>query len=143
MSDFTEILNLNKKTNAAMEIIQKSNREKFQREIENNENLKALVNYNEEISSYNRELVSLNEKILSKINSLDDTLLFLSNALDKNAYVEKTLGQEHNALLLELITIIESKDKTKLQTFMSGLAGPVSVGLAIEYLKIKLGLTGK
>lgn len=124
-----------------MKVVAEVNEEKYQREVENNENLKALVNYNEEISSYNRELVSLNEKILNKINSLDDTLLFLNNAFDKKACFDKALGQEHNALLLELILIIESKDPTKLQTFMSGVATPIGVGLIVEYLKMKLGLT--
>lgn len=125
-----------------LEIVNKSNQEKHEREVENNENLKSLVDYNHEISNYNKELVSLNEKILNKINSLDDTLLFLNNAFDKKAYSDKTLAQEHNALLLELITIIESQDPTKLQQFMSGVAAPVGVGLIVEYFKMKLGLTG-
>ncbi|MEG2412584.1 MAG: hypothetical protein RSA29_17090 [Clostridium sp.] len=118
------------------------NQEKYEREVENNESLKSLVDYNHEISNYNKELVSLNEKILNKINSLDDTLLFLNNVFDKKAYSDKTLAQGHNALLLELITIIESQDPTKLQQFMSGVAAPVGVGLIVEYFKMKLGLTG-
>ena len=35
---------------------------------EQNDSLKTLVKYNEDISRYNKELVSLNEKILNKIN---------------------------------------------------------------------------
>jgi len=53
---------------------------------------KTLFNYNEEIRSYNKELISLNEKILNKINSLDDTLLFFNNAFDKKAYSDKILA---------------------------------------------------
>lgn len=118
------------------------NQEKHQREVENNESLKSLVEYNYEISNYNKELVSLNEKILNKINSLDDALLFLNKAFDKKSYSDKTLAQEHNALLLELILIIESKDSSKLKQFLSGIAAPVGVGLVVEYLKMQLGLSG-
>lgn len=130
---------INKK---ALESIGEANRERYQREVENNESLKAIVAYNDDISKYNRELVSLNEKILNKINSLDDTLLFLNKAFDKKSYSDKTLAQEHNALLLELITIIESKDPTKLQQFMGGIGAPIGVALTVEYLKMKLGLVG-
>lgn len=123
------------------DILVKHNKEKNKREVENNENLKALVQYNEDISNYNKQLVSLNEKILNKINSLDDTLLFLNEAFANKTEIDKEQGQSYNALLLELITIIDSKDGGKLKQFTNGLAAPVLAGLVVEYLKLKLGLS--
>lgn len=119
----------------------KSSQEKYQREIENNEYLKALVEHNEDISNYNRELVDLNRKILNKVNSLDDTLLFLNEAFVNKTEIDKEQGQSHNALLLELITIMDSKDGEKLKKFTNTLAAPVIAGLIVEYLKLKLGLS--
>jgi hypothetical protein len=119
----------------------RSNREKYEREVENNEYLKALVAHNEDISNYNRELVELNRKILNKINSLDDTLLFLNEAFVNKTEIDKEQGQSHNALLLELITIMDSKDGEKLKQFTNTLAAPVIAGLIVEYLKLKLGLS--
>lgn len=121
--------------------LQKANQEKYQREIENNEYLKSLVEHNEDISNYNRELVDLNRKILNKINSLDDTLLFLNEAFTNKSEIDKEQGQSYNSLLLELITIIDSKDGGKLKQFTNGLAAPVIAGLIVEYLKLKLGLS--
>lgn len=121
--------------------LNKSSQEKYQREVENNESLKALVQYNEEITNYNKELVNLNSKILNKINSLDDTLLFLNKAFTNKTEIDKEQGQSHNALLLELITIIDSNDEGKLKQFTSGIAAPVVAGLIVEYFKMKLGLS--
>lgn len=123
-----------------LENITKANLEKYRREVENNESLKALVEHNEDISRYNRELVSLNEKILSKINSLDDTLTFLNVALSEKANKDNENSEKQLTLLLELITIIENKDSSKLEAFMSNVGAPVAVGLLIEALKIKFGL---
>lgn len=116
------------------------NIQKQLRETENNESLKSIANYNKEILNHNKELVSLNEKILKKINSLDDTLLFLNNAFIDKSNMDKENNQNHNALLLELINIIDSKDEGKLNQFINGIAAPVGAGLIVEYLKIKLGL---
>lgn len=127
--------------NTQVDKLREINQEKYEREIENNENLKALVEHNEEISNYNRELVELNRKILNKINSLDDTLLFLNEAFVNKTEIDKEQGQSHNALLLELITIMDSKDGEKLKQFTNTLAAPVIAGLIVEYLKLKLGLS--
>jgi hypothetical protein len=102
-------------------------------ETENNENLKVIVNYN-------TQLVSLNEKILKKINSLDDTLLFLNKVFIDKSKVDKETSQSHNALLVELIQIIDSKDADRLNKFTNGIAAPVIAGLIVEYLKMKLGI---
>lgn len=125
---------------ALNEILRKNTREKHRREVENNESLKALVEHNEDISRYNRELVSLNEKILNKINLLDDTLTFLNGALSDKFNKDNENSEKQLTLLLELITIIENKDSSKLETFMSNVGAPVAVGLLIEALKIKFGL---
>lgn len=114
--------------------------EKNQREVENNESLKAIVAYNEDISRYNRELVSLNEKILNKINSLDDTLTFLNETFSNKSTNDVKHSEQQLSLLLELITIIENKDSSKLETFMNNIGAPVGVGLFIEALKFQLGL---
>lgn len=107
---------------------------------EQNDSLKILVKYNEDISRYNKELVSLNEKILNKINSLDDTLTFLNGAFSDKAKKDNKNSEQQLSLLLELITIIEDKDSSKLETFMSNIGAPVAVGLLIEVLKVKFGL---
>ena len=107
---------------------------------EQNDSLKLLVKHNEEISKYNKELVSLNEKILNKINSLDDTLTFLNGAFSDKAKKDNKNSEQQLSLLLELITIIESKDSSKLELFMSNIGAPVAVGLVVEALKIKFGL---
>jgi len=122
------------------ESINEENMKKNKREVENNESLKAIVAYNEDISRYNRELVSLNEKILNKINSLDDTLTFLNGAFSDKAKKDNKNSEQQLGLLLELITIIESKDSSKLETFMNNIGAPVAVGLLVEALKIKFGL---
>jgi len=131
----------NSSMNEAQEDLMRINQEKYEREVENNENLKSLVDYNLEISNYNRKLVSLNEKILNKINSLDDTLLFLNDAFINKAEMDEEQIKANNALLLELITIIDSNDAGKLKQFTSGLAAPVISGLVVEYFKMKLGLS--
>lgn len=113
------------------ENVQSQLEEKRTREIENNESLKRIVNCNQ-------ELVSYNEKILKKINSLDDTLLFLNKSFLDKSKDDLENNKIQNALLLELITIIDSKDESKLNKFISNLAVPVSVGLIVEYLKLKL-----
>lgn len=107
---------------------------------EQNESLKTLVKYNEDISRYNKELVSLNEKILNKINSLDDTLTFLNGAFSDKTKKDNKNSEQQLSLLLELITIIESKDSSKLELFMSNVGAPVAVGLIVEALKVKFGL---
>lgn len=114
--------------------IDKINKEKQQREIENNENLKS-------VAEYNKELVYLNNKILNRMNSLNDTLLLFSNAMDINM---KNAGDDlkhNNELLLEMIEIINSKDEKKLSNFLLRIGGAVGLELAISYLKMKLGLT--
>ncbi|MGN0026956.1 MAG: hypothetical protein ACI33I_08145 [Clostridium sp.] len=107
---------------------------------EQNNSLKALVKYNEDISRYNEKLVSLNEKILNKINSLDDTLTFLNEAFSNKAKKDNKNSEQQLSLLLQLITIIESRDSSKLETFMSNIGAPLAVGLLVEALKIKFGL---
>lgn len=136
--DVSEISN---KMQDLRDSVSEINMGQYQREIENNESLKSIVRYNEEISEYNRELVNLNNKILNKINSLDDTLLFLNKAFMDKADLDKKQNNEHNALLLELITIIDSKDEGKLKQFINGIAAPVGAGLIVEYFKMKLGLS--
>lgn len=123
------------------EAIRKEKQEQYEREVENNENLKNLVEYNNEIAQYNKELVKLNEKILTKVNSLDDTLFFLFQSFKDKYESDGKLGQEHNALLLELITIIDSKDKGKITEFFDKVPVPLGVGLLVEYFKMKLGLS--
>lgn len=122
------------------ESINRANREKNQREVENNESLKAIVAHNKDISRYNRELVSLNEKILNKINSLDNTLTFLNEAFSNKSKSDGKHSEQQLSLLLELITIIENKDSSKLETFMNSIGAPVAVGLLVEALKVKFGL---
>ena len=117
-----------------MDELHKSSQERLTREIENNESLKKIVDYN-------GELVSLNNKILKKINSLDDTLTFLNSVFnDKNKF-DKRKSVEQTALLLDLVNIIDEKDNNKLEKFMSDVGAPLGVGLLIEYLKMKLGLS--
>lgn len=134
------IPDVNNKLNNMMEALNHVEVEKHRREIENNKSLKALVEYNEDISRYNKELVSLNEKILNKINSLDDTLTFLNVALSEKADKDNENSDKQLTLLVELITIIENRDSGKLETFMNNVGAPVGVGLLIEALKIKFGL---
>ena len=135
------ILDYNKKLEEYAEAARKENQERYEREVENNENLKNLVGYNNEIAQYNKELVRLNEKILTKVNSLDDTLFFLFQSFKDKYDSDQKLGQEHNALLLELITIIESKDKGKITEFFDKVPVPLGVGLLVEYFKMRLGLS--
>ena len=124
----------------SLESIHQANAEKHRREVENNESLKAIVEHNEDISRYNKELVSLNEKILNKINSLDDTLTFLNGVFSDKANKDNENSDKQLTLLVELITIIEDRDSSKLETFMSNVGAPVGVGLLVEALKIKFGL---
>ncbi|KYN78124.1 hypothetical protein A0J52_02250 [Clostridium sporogenes] len=126
---------------ATLKEITEISRAKNKRELENNNNLKAIVQHNENISNYNKELVSLNEKILNKINSLDDTLILLNNTFNNKVDIDKEQAQEQTALLLELIAILDSKDKDKIKKFMENVSAPVGVGLIVEYLKIKLGIS--
>lgn len=135
-----EVPDINGRLKEAMESINQIEVEKHRREVENNKSLKALVEYNEDISRYNKELVSLNEKILNKINSLDDTLTFLNGALSKKATQDSEYANKQLILLTELIDIIENKDSNKLETFMNNIGAPVATGLLVEYLKIKFGL---
>lgn len=117
------------------------NDEKYEREVENNENLKKIVDYNSEITEYNKQLVDLNKSILTKINSVNISLDFILEAIKESTQVAKEEKIEHNALLLELITIMESKDKNKITKFLGGLTGNVAAGLTVEYLKYKLGIS--
>jgi len=100
-----------------------------------------LVDYNSEITEYNRQLVTLNESILRKINFVNTSLDFVIEAIVENTEITKKDGIEHNALLLELITIMESKDKDKIKEFLGGLTGNVAAGVMVEYLKFKLGIS--
>lgn len=131
----------NAKIKESMEAIARINREKNERELENNNSLKTIVQYNQDIANYNKELVNLNEKILKKINSLDDTLIFLNNAFNNKSGMDKEQAQQQTALLLELITILDSRDEKKIKKFMDNVSVPVGVGLIVEYLKIKLGIS--
>lgn len=124
-----------------LEDLTKSSQEKHEREVENNKSLKVLVQHNQDISNYNRELVSLNEKILNKINSLDDTLLLFNKAFNDGVERSESELKANNALLLELITIIESKDEKKLLQFIGGMSGTIGIELLISYFKMRLGLT--
>ena len=135
-----EIPDINTMLEDSIESIYHVKSETLRREIENNESLKALVDYNEDISRYNKELVSLNEKILNKINSLDDTLTFLNRAFSNKVDKDNDNSDKQLTLLVELITIIEDKDSSKLELFMTNVGAPLGVGLLIEALKIKFGL---
>lgn len=117
------------------------NQEKYIREVENNESLKSIVAYNEEILNRNKELVSLNNKILTKINSLDSTLSFLNSSFSEKRQEDKDNNVIVNAKLLELITLIEDNDKSKLAEFFCGLTGDVAAGLITAFLQMKLGLS--
>lgn len=108
---------------------------------EQNDSLKTLVKYNEDISRYNRDLVSLNEKILNKINSLDDTLIFLNEAFSDKTRNDEEYFKQHMTLLLELTKIIEDKDSNKLQAFVNNLGAPVLVEVIIMFFKLKFGIT--
>ncbi|NFH48845.1 hypothetical protein FC976_16860 [Clostridium sporogenes] len=130
-----------RKTEEAQKEIEESNRQEYERKVQNNENLKKLVDYNSEITEYNRQLVTLNESILRKINFVNTSLDFVIEAIVENTEITKKDGIEHNALLLELITIMESKDKSKIKEFLGGLTGNVAVGVMVEYLKFKLGIS--
>lgn len=123
------------------EDVARHNREKNRREVENNESLKSIVEYNEEIVKRNKELVSLNERILKKINSLDDTLLFLNESFNEKRKEDKDSNNMINAQLLDLITIIDSGDKNKVSEFLSGLGGNIAAGLIVAYFQMKLGLS--
>lgn len=105
------------------------------------EYLKTLVELNGNISDYNRQLVSLNERILKKINTLDDTLEFINNTLTDKAENDKAQSNTRNALLLELITIMDSKDEGKLQKFFKDVPVSMGVSLLTQYLIYKLGLS--
>ncbi|EJE7236753.1 hypothetical protein FC820_10600 [Clostridium sporogenes] len=135
------LLDANKELEKTLSEVSKSSKEKCEREIQNNENLKKLVDYNSEITEYNRQLVTLNESILRKINFVNTSLDFVIEAIVENTEITKKDGIEHNALLLELITIMESKDKDKIKEFLGGLTGNVAAGVMVEYLKFKLGIS--
>lgn len=107
---------------------------------EQNNYLRDLVKYNEDISRYNKELVGLNEKILNKINSLDETLTFLNTAFANKSENDDKSSEKQLSLLVQLMDIIENKDSSKLEKFMSNFGAPATVGLLIEVLKIKFGL---
>ncbi|MCW6124223.1 hypothetical protein [Clostridium sporogenes] len=130
-----------RKIEEAQKEIEESNRQEYERKVQNNENLKKLVDYNSEITEYNRQLVTLNESILRKINFVNTSLDFVIEAIVENTEITKKDGIEHNALLLELITIMESKDKGKIKEFLGGLTGNVAAGVMVEYLKFKLGIS--
>jgi len=119
----------------------KSSQEKHEREVENNKSLKALVQHNQDISNYNRELISLNKKILNKINSLDDTLLLFNKVFNDGVERSERELKANNALLLELITIIDYKDEKRLLQFIGGMSGTIGIELLISYFKMRLGLT--
>lgn len=86
-------------------------------------------------------MVSLNESILKKINVINDSIEVIIESVKENTDNLKQSSIEHNALLLELINIMESKDNSnKLTEFLSGLSGNVAAGLIVEYLKMKLSL---
>lgn len=122
-------------------IIDEANRERYQREVENNESLKSIVEYNEKIANYNETLISFNEKILNKLNSLDNTLLFLNGSFSKKMIEDKDFDIEIKANLLELIKIMDSKDSNKVGNFLSGLGGDVAAGLIVAYFQMKFGIS--
>ena len=131
-SDFTRI----------QEEIQRAKDEERKRNIENNENLKALVNYNQQLVDYNRQLVSLNENVLRKINIVSDAMENIIKNIGEGNRSIKELNDEQTKLLLELINILESKEnKGKLGDFLKQFTGNVAAGLIIAYLQLKLGLS--
>ncbi|GAA0061721.1 hypothetical protein [Clostridium sp. CTA-1] len=130
-----------RKTEEAQKVIQEINRQEYERKVQNNENIKKLVDYNSEITEYNRQLVALNESILRKINFVNTSLDFIIEAIVENTEITKKDGIEHNALLLELITIMESKDENKIKNFFEALTGNVAAGVMVEYIKFKLGIS--
>lgn len=136
--DFSRIHNVNTNMSPKIPIVKNPLVELAE---EQNDSLKALVKYNEDISRYNRELVSLNEKILNKINSLDDTLIFLNGAFSDKTRNDEENFKQHMALLLELTKIIEDKDSSKLQSFVNNLGAPVLVEVLIMFFKMKFGIT--
>ncbi|NOW92509.1 putative nuclease with TOPRIM domain [Clostridium beijerinckii] len=112
---------------------------KYRKEITTQ--LNKIIKYNSQISDYNQELVYLSNKLLNKVNSLDDTLLLLNSSFNNAS--EKTDEQlmQNNSLLLQLITLIEEKDEKKISDFMCKLTGTVGIELVVSYFKMKLGLT--
>lgn len=124
------------------EEIAKQKEEEIKRQIENNENLRNLVLYNQKLVDYNHQLVNLNEEILRKINIISNTMEDLSENIGESTNVAKEFNEEQTKLLLQLINIMESKDeRSKLGDFLKGLTGDVAAGLIIGYLQYKLGLS--
>lgn len=62
---------------------------KENREVQNNENLTKLVDYNSEITEYNKQLVDLNKSILTKINSVNTSLDFILKSIKENTQITK------------------------------------------------------
>ena len=79
--------------------------------------------------------------ITKKINTLDDTLEFINNTLNEKAESDIAQSNTRNALLLELITIMDSKDEGKLQKFFKDVPVSMGVSLLTQYLIYKLGLS--
>lgn len=132
---------ISRSTNENNAKVKEESMKKREREIENNQNLKSIVDYNKEITDYNRELVSLNKSILTKINTVNATLDNIINSVNENTKISKEDSIQHNALLLELITIMEGKEKGKFVEFLEGLSGNVATGLIAGYLKHIMGVS--
>ncbi|AJH02110.1 hypothetical protein LF65_05602 [Clostridium beijerinckii] len=119
----------------------KEKNDKFLEDIQDKQFKESIQKNLKDIVRHNTELVSLNNKILNKINSLDDTLLLFNKAFNVSSSNTEEELKANNALLLELITIIDSKDDKKLATFIGGMSGTIGVELLISYFKMKIGLT--
>ncbi|MBU3102449.1 MULTISPECIES: hypothetical protein [Clostridium] len=112
------------------------NREKNNRDIENNENLKQIV-------QYNKLLTELNEKMLGKMSSANGTLSDVLNSVGGNSQRLEVVGIQQNEKLDELKAILESNapDKSnKILSYFSGLSGTLGVEMLATYIKIKLGV---
>ncbi|NRT92298.1 hypothetical protein [Clostridium beijerinckii] len=119
----------------------KEKNEKFLKDMRDKQFKQSIQENLKDIVRHNTELVSLNNKILNKINSLDDTLLLFNKAFNVSSNKTEEELKVNNALLLELVTIIDSKDDKMLANFIGGMSGTIGVELVISYLKMKLGLT--
>lgn len=94
------------------EQIAKSNKEKLQREIENNESLKQIM-------EYNKSLVDYNEALLKNLTAAGRTLDIILNAIGANAQKTQQELIENNKLLAEFKTLVETdEDGSSIKKFL-------------------------
>ena len=118
-SMFYEQNEKNKQMDAAVLGIQKKNREKEERDIQDSRNLERIADYNEMM-----------------LKLLSNDLTFINRALEKN----NESNVESKALLLQLTTIIEEQDEKQLSDFMKQ-QGMLALATGVcAYIKNKLNI---